>query len=109
MTFRSSHEWGPCLWSLIHTITVIDFEEPSAQRRAVEIAIRTLRGLPLIIPCHKCEHETGEQVRDLDVEDWLEPMSLFYLMVDYHNMVNGKLGKPCMAHEEALSKWAKRV
>ncbi len=109
MPYRSTHEWGPCLWSLIHTITVIDFEEPASQRRAVEQAIHVLKGLPSVIPCHKCHMDCINQVQSLEVDDWLEPMSLFYLMVDYHNMVNKKLGKGQMSYEDALAKWTKKT
>lgn len=109
MTFRPSHEWGPFLWGLIHTITVIDFDEPTAQRRAVEQAIHTLKGLPGAIPCHRCAEHFSKQVQTIDATDWLEPMSLFYWTVDVHNAINQKLGKPMMSREDALSKWSKQI
>lgn len=107
MPYREKYEWGPFVWGLIHTVTIIDFED---MHRAVEHAIQVLKGIPSVIPCHRCAaHYQTHVIPQLDIKKWLEPMSLFRFMVDYHNIVNTKLNKPHYTYEDALVKWSKRV
>lgn len=111
MSYRAANEWGPYVWGLIHTISLIDFEDRDAQRRALEYAIQALKGIPSVIPCHRCAaHYQIHVTPELDVDKWIEPMSLFRFMVEYHNIVNIKLRKPLLcSYEDALLKWGKHV
>ena len=109
MPYREKYEWGPFMWGLIHTVTIIDFED-DAQYRAVEHAIQVLKGIPSVIPCHRCAlHYQTHVIPQLDVDKWLEPMSLFRFMVDYHNTVNIKLSRQIYTYDDALLKWGKHV
>jgi len=110
MSYRPANEWGPFVWGLIHTISLLDFEDPDAQRRALEYTIEALKGIPSVIPCHRCAaHYQLYVLPELAVEKWIEPMSLFRFMVDYHNTVNRKLNKPQFTYEDALIRWGKHV
>ena len=108
MPHRPAHSWGPYIWGLIHTITIIDCEDPLYQ---VDEAIKILRNISNIIPCKKCaahyEAFVNQELRS--TEDFLESMSLFKLMVEYHNMVNRKMNKPTISQEEAYNIWVKAI
>ena len=109
MRHLSLHHWGTTLWTFIHTITVIDFDD-SVQKRMTEPIIEQLRGLSAIIPCHKCAvHYNLFFQTEIDKQDRFGRMELFYLFVDYHNSVNQKLGKPIISHTDAALLWTKTV
>ena len=107
---RPLHHWGSPLWAYLHTITLIDSDEPAIQIRESVRAIDLLRGIPAIIPCHKCAIHFQEFFQtEIDGRDRFQRMELFYLMVEYHNRINQKLGKPIMSLDAARSLWAKTV
>jgi hypothetical protein len=107
MPYREKYEWGPFVWGLIHTVTIIDFENG---RHALENAINILKRIPSVIPCYKCAtHYQLYVIPELIIDKWLEPMSLFRFMVEYHNIVNTKFGKPLFTYEDALLKWSKII
>lgn len=111
MPNRPLHSWGPYIWGLIHTITIIDFEDRGMQSYHVNEAIKILKNITHIIPCKKCashyeafinqELATGANI--------YESMTLFKLLVDYHNIVNRKMNKPALSHEEAYNIWVKVI
>jgi hypothetical protein len=70
--------------------------------------IECLRGIDKIIPCHKCATHYREFFQTELHRSLFERMELFYVFVDYHNVINQKLGKPIMSHADALL-WTKTV
>ena len=107
---RPFHHWGNQLWAYLHTITVIDSDEPSVQIRESVRAIEILRGIPAIIPCHRCATHFQEFFQtEIEGRSRFQRMELFDLIVEYHNQINQKLGKPILSLEEARSLWAKTV
>jgi hypothetical protein len=107
---RPHQHWGVPLWSYLHTITIIDSDEPDIQMRESVRAIEILKNLPKIIPCHRCATHFQEFFQtEIEGRDRYQRMELFDLMVGYHNQINQKLGKPILSVEEARSLWAKTV
>jgi hypothetical protein len=106
MQHRPLHHWGTTLWAFLHTITVIDFDE---QKRMTDPIIECLRGIDKIIPCHKCAAHYREFFQTKIDGTQFERMELFYVFVDYHNVINQKLGKPIMSHAEAVLLWTKTM
>jgi hypothetical protein len=110
MNARPIHHWGNQLWAYLHTITIVDSDEPSVQIRDSARVIEILRGIPSIIPCHRCaDHYRMFFQTEIEERDRFQRMELFDLMVEYHNRVNQKLGKQTMLLEEARSLWVKMV
>lgn len=111
MPSRPSHSWGPFVWGLIHTICIIDFEDRGMQSYHVSEAIKILKNITHVIPCKKCaahyEAFINQELRS--ASDFQESMALFKLLVDYHNIVNRKMNKPTISHEEACSIWVKVI
>ena len=110
MNHISNKQWGATLWPFIHTITILDFDDPDTQRRITEKIIENLRGISAIIPCKKCAaHYDVFFQTEIDKRDRFGRMELFYLFVDFHNTINQKLRKPIVSHEDALLLWTKMI
>lgn len=109
--FRSKHHWGPFLWGLIHTTSIIDFETPEVQRRITLQALDTLRSVANCIPCKGCSNHYLEYVnRFLEQEqDLYKRMRLFEYMVEFHNQVNHRLNKPEITLEQAKEEWTRTI
>jgi len=101
---RARYHWGPSLWQFIHTVTILDFDDPDVQQRAVTVAIQLLHGIVSIIPCKKCIVSYNEFLQKIDATH-SERMALFRYGVEYHNHVNQKLGKPVLPYENACALW----
>jgi len=110
MRHNPIHLWGTTLWLFLHTITILDFDDPDTQQRMTAPIIENLRKISAIIPCKRCAaHYDAFFQTEIDKRDRFERMELFYLFVDYHNTINQKLGKPIVSHADALLLWAKVV
>jgi len=109
MSWRAKSHWGSCVWALIHTITVIDYDEPQSQLHFVKQTLERLQTIESFILCKYCANHYREYLEKLDKEEVMKPMRLFEYMVDFHNQVNKKLNKPEMSLEEAKELWAKKV
>jgi len=110
MPDRPLHHWGPALWAFLHTVTVIDMEEPSMQLRDSMRVIALLAQVHAIIPCAKCAaHFRTFFQTEIEGRDRFQRMELFDLLVEYHNQINQRLGKPIMTREEARSRWTQTI
>jgi hypothetical protein len=107
--FRPIHHWGRHLWAFIHTITIIDYEQPPLgpgnKIYAIKI-VENLKGLLYTIPCDHCKKMYKEELQILDTLDLNESNALFKWSVDLHNKVNQKLNKEIITYEKALEIWS---
>ena len=80
------------------------------QLRDSERVIEILREIHRVIPCHKCatHFQTFFQT-EIEGRDRIHKMELFDIMVEYHNRINHKLGKPITTLEEARSLWTRQI
>lgn len=106
MPYREKHMWGEHLWSFIHTITIIDFEESKSHNERI---LACLRGVLTVIPCSICKIDYENEINKINLNNLSEPMCLFRWSVDFHNTVNAKLGKPQFTYEQALEKWTRII
>ena len=110
MCYHATHHWGTSLWTFLHTITVVDSDEPIIQMRDSIKAIEILKSIPATIPCHTCAAHYQEFIQtEIEGRDRHKRMELFDLLVDYHNQINQKLGKPIITSAEARSLWTKTI
>ena len=109
--FRAKHQWGPFLWGLIHTVTVIDFETVEVQERITKQTIETLKSVATFIPCKSCADHYLEYVNRFVEQDpnINKRMRLFEYMVEFHNQVNRKLNKPEWTMEQAREEWTRTI
>lgn len=111
MPCRPIYEWGPFIWGMIHTVSIIDFEDPLIQKEHVDKAIYILKNIALIIPCPKCSlhYQTYIENEVLKNKYIYEKMGLFKMTINYHNEINKNLGKDIIEYEESLKKWVKTI
>jgi hypothetical protein len=108
--FRPKEEWGKHLWGYIHTICIIDNDDPNTTRQQTDHVIKCLRGLSDSIICSKCaEHFKISLENFMTSTDICRNMALFEWSVNIHNEINRKLGKPEWSYEAALDKWTKKL
>jgi hypothetical protein len=103
---RPKSHWGPALWAFLHTIAVIDHDEPDIRQKMIADCLIILRGIEHVIPCHKCVafwKEFMESLSDIKSSIVNENMGLFRLLWEFHNKVNVKLGKPTIEYDTAIT------
>jgi hypothetical protein len=106
MRYRAKEHWGSHLWSFIHTITIIDFENSEIHNNKI---LPILNNLKDCIPCYHCKELFIFYLNKLDKLDLKDNMILFKWSVDLHNHVNKKLNKPEWTYETALDKWTYKI
>lgn len=98
-------DWGPAAWKFLHTATfayggpdgIASHEEQAAAKNLFE-------SLRLMLPCKDCcSHYCGAlQKRPLTSHVLKNRDNLSRWLVDLHNDVNERLGKPIVSFEEAV-------
>lgn len=97
--------WGPALWNSLHTMTFHYPDQPSEtdQRHYSEF----FHSLQHVLPCENCRQHFG---RALTQTHPLQPAlknqeTLTRWLVDLHNSVNVRLGKPVVSYESVKEKY----
>lgn len=95
-------EWGPRLWNFLHACSFAFPSNPSPEQvEAFETLLKTLQTL---LPCPHCRLHFNEYLEKCPpdtscgdtLKDWL---------IDFHNAVNERLGKPVLTKEQAQAKY----
>ena len=94
--------WGPSFWFSMHHGAAAYPKKASPLWR--ERMKSFIHGIPVMVPCDKCADHACAYIEkrkdDLDeVVKNSENLSTFF--VEFHNFVNGRLGKPQMSLEDA--------
>ena len=93
--------WGPSAWNLMHTVSFNYPESPTADER--KEVFDFLHATAKLLPCLRCRRDwTGYLAQQLASDDSSHLDSrdaLSRFLVDGHNRVNQKLGKPLMNYE----------
>ena len=91
--------WGPSAWKFLHAITLTYPENPNHHdQEAAESLFRSLR---LLLPCDDCKHHYSELIERTPVATESR-RSLSAWLVEIHNRVNTKLGKPQVRFDDVL-------
>lgn len=101
--------WGKPLWDFIHTICVIDFENPEDNKRNGELAVKCLKNIVEIIPCKTCKDEWDKTLQEINNIDLSKSMVLFEWSWRVHNNINERLQKKIISYEDALNIYIKYV
>ena len=97
-------KWGPAVWTHMH---VYSFTYPGkANSRDRERAREFISLVPFTLPCGNCGHHFAVAITEKRpltdaVLAGREPFSRW--LVDLHNDVNRRLGKPQMTYREAVA------
>jgi hypothetical protein len=98
----STSHWGPSAWNFLHSITFSYPDNPSLEeQRSIE---KLFDSLTLHLPCNECrEHYVSELSRN--PIDARSKTSLSVWLVDLHNRINSRLGKPLFLYADAIQKY----
>ncbi len=94
--------WGPHLWAYLHYSASNYPEKPTESE--IQEMMSWLSCLPVTIPCSDCSRHYKnyiEQNRSNLPAICSTKDNLFKFLVDIHNKVNERYGKPRMSYEEA--------
>jgi hypothetical protein len=96
--------WGPSAWRFLHAVTFAFPEVPSEEHK--EAARALFRSLKLLLPCGDCCTHYCSGFEADPVDKHLESReTLSRWLVDFHNKVNARLGKPEFSFEKAKSEF----
>ena len=101
--------WGPHLWYYIHYSTLNFPKNPTKQQS--QKMYDWICNLTVTIPCEKCKGHYEKNInanRDQLKMACTNGDDIFNLMVDIHNEVNQRNGKPKMSYEEARKIYSQR-
>ncbi len=92
--------WGPSAWRFLHAMSFAYPEDPSAEHK--QAVLNLFASLKYLLPCgdccaHYCSSFDSDSLKKSlgsrdDLSKWL---------VEFHNSVNIRLGKPMYAYDEA--------
>lgn len=90
-------EWGPALWQSLHAISFTYPESPTPSDQSAYYNFFT--ALQYVIPCVKCRGHYATMLTESPIR--LESQeALARWLVDRHNEVNVRTGKPTLRYED---------
>ena len=103
------NHFGPYFWATIHLICLgVTSNLSNDQKNGY---CQFFNNIHYVLPCASCGEHLRDNMRNITPieEVFADPSyssdSLFYWSVDLHNIVNDKLGKPRMTHQDAYKFW----
>lgn len=96
--------WGPHAWKFLHAVTFAYPDQPSDEHK--KAALELFSSLKYMLPCGECCSHYCQAFEKNRIEPYLESRdSLSKWLVDFHNRVNERLGKPIMKYEEVAKEY----
>lgn len=84
-------DWGPSAWKFLHTLTYSYPDEPSLLEQ--QHAENLFQSLSFLLPCEKCREHYVREITN-NPPNTTSKATLASWLVDIHNRVNIRLGKP---------------
>ncbi len=96
--------WGPQVWATMDFIAFNYPERPSAEDKAHVKAF--FQNLAPLLPCSSCRDDFAKLLKTYPVEAHLDSRdTLTHWLVEAHNRVNERLGKPRVAYDVVANKY----
>jgi hypothetical protein len=96
-------EWGPAAWKFLHAVTFSYPENPSlGEQRDAENLFSSLKSM---LPCEACRSHYETEIA-IHPPDTRSRATLSAWLVDLHNRVNLRLGKPIYSFASAESAYS---
>ena len=101
----SKSVWGPCVWYLFHTLAykAVPEDFPKIKTELIQYIQRICSNLP----CPECtQHATiymtqnSRKIAAIQTKEQLQ-----YFLIDFHNAVNVRKGKPAFTYEQSQEKY----
>jgi hypothetical protein len=87
----SAKDWGPGAWKFLHQITFYYPDDPTPKQQTQ--ALNLFTSLRTLLPCEECRAHYDSDL-NLHPPDTSSKTSLSQWLIDLHNRVNVRLGKP---------------
>ena len=101
----SKSVWGPSVWFMFHTLAYKAVPDKFAEIK-IEL-IQYIQRICANLPCPECtQHATqymNQNVRKISAIQTKEQLQ--YFLIDFHNTVNARKGKPVFTYEQAEEKY----
>lgn len=99
-------DWGPSFWHALHTMSLVYPDRADAAQR--KAAFDWIVAMGTLLPCPICASNWATETDELRTVALRERIlagraSLSRYLVDVHNRVNRRIGKPILSYEEALA------
>ena len=91
-------EWGPSAWKFLHTVTYAFPDSPTLQEQTQ--AENLFHSLRLLLPCERCREHYEEEISQ-NPPNAASKATLSSWLVQVHNKVNSRLGKPLFTQQLA--------
>lgn len=98
---KASDYWGPRVWYYLHNTAAHYLKKGTYTPTQVDALCEWLLQIPRILPCRQCRYWYRKYVvNKLDIRAVCSDSQLFFnTIVDIHNRVNTKLGKPIVSRD----------
>jgi len=97
------NEWGPAAWKFLHSITFSYPDVPTLdEQRAAESLFNSIS---ILLPCSTCRTHYVNEINS-NPPDTRSKSTLTSWLVDIHNRVNLRLGKPIFSYANATEVYA---
>jgi Erv1 / Alr family len=96
--------WGPHAWKFLHAVTFAYPDEPTKEHK--KAALDLFSSLKLMLPCGECCNHYCQSFDKHNIEASLESRdTLSRWLVNFHNNVNQRLGKPILKYEDVAKEY----
>lgn len=96
--------WGPHAWEFLHAATFGYPENPTSKEQAKMKCF--FECLPWILPCKSCQQHFAQLLVTSPIDPHLGSReALTIWLVEAHNMVNTRLGKPTLSYDFVRDKY----
>lgn len=96
--------WGPHAWFLLHTISFSYPDHPNQYEK--NNMHRFIEGFSNVIPCIICRNHFIQNLKNYPIEKHLHSRdALVNWMINIHNVVNKKLGKPIRDSKDIIHQY----
>lgn len=98
--------WGPPCWETMHAIT-FTYPESNPNKQDREHMAQFFYGLADVLPCYTCRTHFNKMLDEHRIEKNLDSRdALTRWLVDRHNDVNRRLGKPQVPYDFVAAKYS---
>ena len=101
--FENPGVWGQSAWMFLQCVTMTFPIAPTKAEKKHYHAF--FRSLQFILPCNLCRQSYRKWMKEHPVADYIGSRDdMLTWIIDMHNFVNRKLGKPVLSRRVALQK-----
>jgi hypothetical protein len=94
--------WGPAAWKFLHAATFAYPDDPTEKHK--EDALKLFQSLASMLPCGDCCVNYSNEFSIASISKHLHSKdALSRWLVDLHNRVNIRLGKPTLTYDEVAA------